>query len=92
VKSVKHICRADCFRFGGLRACVCVFVCVCALFLVEWPGFLSFVEVVFCIGVLGYVHSLGCGRGRFMAVGSLRGCQRLRWGIWYVRRLGDCWL
>ena len=30
--------------------------------------------------------------GRFMVSGSLRGCQRLRWGIWYVRRLGDCWL
>ena len=68
---------------------VCVCVCVRALFLVEWPGFLSIVEVVFCIGVLGYVHALGCGRG-FMAGGSLRGCQRLRWGIWYIRRLGDC--
>jgi len=38
-------------------------VCVCALLLVEWPGFLSLVGVVFCIGVLVYVHSLGCGGG-----------------------------
>jgi len=38
-------------------------VCVRALFLVEWPGFLSLVEVVFCMGVFGYVHSLGCGGG-----------------------------
>jgi len=30
--------------------------------------------------------------GGGMAGGSLRGCQRLRWAIWYVRRLGDCWL
>jgi len=30
--------------------------------------------------------------GGVMAGGSLRGCQRLYWGIWYVRRLGDCWL
>jgi len=32
-KSVNHICRANCYRFGGLRGCVCV----CALFLVKWP-------------------------------------------------------
>jgi hypothetical protein len=82
VKFIHHMCRADCW-FGGLRECVCVRA------VVEWPGFLSIVEVVFCIGMLGYVHALGCGRG-FMAGGSLRGCQRLRWGIWYIRRLGDC--
>jgi hypothetical protein len=61
-------------------------VCVCALVLVEWLGFLPFVEVVFCIGVLGL------RKGGFMVGGSLRGCQRLRWGIWYARRLGDCLL
>jgi hypothetical protein len=43
----------------GLVACVGV--CACALFLLEWPGFLSLVEVVFCFGVLRYVHSLCCG-------------------------------
>ena len=43
------------------------------------------VVVVFCIGVLGLRKG-----GGFMAGGSLRGCQRLRWGIWYARRLGDC--
>ena len=33
---------------------VSVGVCVCARnFLVDWLEFLSFVEVVFCIGVLG---------------------------------------
>ena len=65
---------------------VSVGVCVCVrYFLVEWLEFLSFVEVVFCIGVLGLRKG-----GGFMAGGSLRGCQRLRWGIWYARRLGDC--
>jgi hypothetical protein len=43
------MCRADCCWYGGQRGCVCV----CALFLVEWLGFLSFMEVVFSIGVLG---------------------------------------
>jgi hypothetical protein len=81
----------------GLVICVGVCVCVClrarALFVVEWPGFFSLVEVVFSIGVLGYVHSLGCGRG-----GGVYGwwvfkrVSKMRWGIWYVHRLGDCWL
>ena len=71
---------------------MCVCVCVCVLFVVEWPGFLSLVEVVFYIGVLGYVHSLARARGGGIAGGSLRGCQRLHWGIWYVRSLGDCLL
>jgi hypothetical protein len=75
---------------------VCVCACVraravsCGL---AWM--FSLVEVVFCIGVLGYVHSLGWGGGGgvgFMAGGSLKGCQRLHWGIWYGRRLSDCWL
>jgi hypothetical protein len=57
VKSINHICRADFYCFDGLHGCVR------ALLLVEWPGFLSLVEVVFCTGVLGYVHSLGCGGG-----------------------------
>jgi hypothetical protein len=72
--------------------CVCVCLCVCAVSCgMAW--FLSLVEVVFCIGVLGYVHSqcLG-GGGSFMAGGSLKECQRLRWGIWYGRLLSDCWL
>jgi hypothetical protein len=36
----------------------------------------------------------GCGRGGgfFMVGGSLRRSQRLRWGIWYASRLGDCLL
>jgi hypothetical protein len=37
-------------------------VCARALFLVEWTGFLSLVDVVFGIGLLGYVHFLGYGR------------------------------
>jgi len=41
---------------------------------------------------VGVCPSPGLRKGGFMAGGSLRGCQRLRWGIWYVRRLGDCWL
>ena len=62
MKFIYHIC-VELFVAGLV---VCVVVCVCALFLVEWPGFLSLVEVVFCIGVLWYVHSLGCGRwGRY---------------------------
>ena len=57
-------------------------MCVCAVSCgMAW--FLSLVEIVFCIGVLGHVHFQGCGGG-FMACGSLRGCQRLRWGMWYV--------
>jgi hypothetical protein len=56
-KSVNHMCRADCHRFGGLRARAR------ALFLAEWPGFLFLAEVVFCFGVFGYVHFQGCGGG-----------------------------
>jgi hypothetical protein len=69
------------------RVCVCVCVCVCAVYLWTGLGFLSFVEVVFSIGV-SKLRMVGV----FMVGGSLRGCQRLRWGIWYARRLGDCLL
>jgi hypothetical protein len=63
------------------------------LFLVEWPGFFPLVEVVFCIWGAGVCPFSGMqGEGGFMAGGSLKGCQRLRWRIWYGRRLGDCWL
>ena len=46
MKFIYHICVE--LIVAGL---VVVWVCVCALFLVEWPGFLSLVEVVCCIGV-----------------------------------------
>jgi len=39
-------------------AWMCVCVCVCALFLVEWPGFLSLVEVVFCTLFKNPTHAL----------------------------------
>ena len=41
---------------------------------------------------VGGMSILWVAEGAFMAGGSLRGCQRLRWGIWYVRRLDDCLL
>jgi hypothetical protein len=71
----------------GLVVCMCV----CAMFLVEWPRFiLSGGSVLYwSVGVCPFSGLWG---GGIMAGGSLKGCQRLRWGIWYGRRLGCCWL
>ena len=42
------------------------------------------------VGVCPF-SGFGAGGG-VMDGGSLKGCQRLRWGIWYGHRLGGCWL